>query len=158
MDAGLSGVRPRPMPTRDGQPFWAGLREHVLRLPYCPGCAVFFHPSLPRCARCLGDEAVWRDCGGGGRVRSWAVVRHPFTSGLDVPYVVAGIELDDQRGLFVDSTLTGAEECGIVSGLPVTMDFVDDPRGFTVHTFRPVAVGAGPVSLTPVPGGHRVAL
>jgi uncharacterized OB-fold protein len=70
-------------------------------------------------------------------LRSWAVVRHPFTPGLPLPYTVAEIELDDQPGLVIDSTLTGADDQELRVGLPVTVAFIDDPGRFSVHTFRP---------------------
>lgn len=133
----MSGGRPRPVPTRDGTGFWNGLREHVLTLPFCPSCGVLFYPPQPRCARCLTDAIEWRTCPGRGVLHSWAVVRHPFTPGIPLPYTVAEIELDDQPGLVIDSMLTGTEDLPLRIGMPVTVAFIDDPRGFTVHAFRP---------------------
>jgi uncharacterized protein len=137
----MSESRPRPVPTRDGLAFWRGLAAHDFTLPFCPECQAFFYPPQPRCARCLTGDIQWRSCTGLGTLRSWAVVRHPFTPGIPLPYVVAEIELDVQPGLVIDSTLTSPQDQSLQLGMPVTVTFIDDPRGFTVHAFRPVQPG-----------------
>jgi uncharacterized OB-fold protein len=106
-------------------------------LPFCTKCGEFFYPPQPRCARCLDGSVDWRQSCGTGTVWSWAHVRHPFTPGLPVPYVVAEVEMDDQPGLLIDSTLIDVADEQIHLGMPVTVTFLDDEQGFTVHAFRP---------------------
>jgi uncharacterized protein len=137
----------RPLPARYDQPFWAGLRGHRLVLPYCPDCARFWFPPAPRCPRCLGI-ADWRECPGTGSLWSWATAHRAFAPGLAVPYTVAQVELDAQPGLVIDSTLATADGSAPRIGMPVTAVYLDDPRGFTVHAFRPV-------SGRPAPEGGR---
>jgi uncharacterized OB-fold protein len=138
------GVRARPVPAQHDQPFWDGLRQHRMVLPYCGDCAAFWYPPAPRCPRCLSASVSWRECAGSGTLWSWATVRRPFAPGLGVPYTVVQVELDVQPGLIVDSTLADAEltDAGgtpLCLGLPVTAVYLDDPRGFTVHAFQPAA-------------------
>ena len=134
------GLRVRPVPAAHDRPFWDGLRRHRMILPYCAHCAAFRYPPAPRCPRCLSTDVSWRECPGAGTLWSWATAMRPFASGLAVPYTVVQVELDAQPGLLVDSTLAahvGAGQPPLRLGLPVTAVYVDDPRGFTVHAFRP---------------------
>ncbi len=108
-------------------------------LPYCAGCAAFWYPPAPRCPRCLSPAGSWRECGDSGTLWSWATATRPFAPGLAVPYTVVQVELDVQPGLLIDSTLAAADDGPPLRlGLPVTAVYLDDPRGFTVHAFRPV--------------------
>jgi uncharacterized OB-fold protein len=140
-----TGLRAKPVPAAHDQPFWDGLRGHRLMLPYCTDCAAYWYPPVPRCPRCVGTALSWRQCAGTGTLWSWATARRPFAPGLGVPYTVVQVELDDQPGLLIDSTLAGAVGTADAAGdgpplrlgLPVTAVYVDDPRGFTVHAFRP---------------------
>lgn len=137
----VTATRPRPVPTLDGQPFWQALREHRLIIPFCPCCQVLWYPPVPRCARCLTDALEWRSSCGLGVLHSWAVVQRPFTPGIPAPYIVAEVELDDQPGLIIESTLVGASEQALRIDMPVEVTFLDDPGGFTVHAFQPVHGG-----------------
>jgi hypothetical protein len=132
--------RARPVPARHDQPYWAGLRGHRLVLPFCADCARFRYPPLPRCPRCLGP-ADWRECPGTGTLWSWATAHRPFAPGLPVPYTVVQVNLDAQPGLLVDSALAPGFPPGtpLRTGMPVTAVYLDDPRGFTVHAFRPAS-------------------
>jgi uncharacterized OB-fold protein len=53
--------------------------------------------------------------------------------GIEAPYVVAEIELDEQPGLRVLSTVTGGE---VAIGMPVTVSFVE-VDGAHVPVFSP---------------------
>ena len=133
----MDSLRARPVPARYDQPFWDGLRSRRLLLPYCADCAAFRYPPAPRCPRCLSSPVSWRECAGSGTLWSWATVHRPFAPGLGVPYTVVQVELDAQPGLLLDSTLAAADGLPLRLGMPVTAVYVDDPRGFTVHAFRP---------------------
>jgi uncharacterized OB-fold protein len=133
-----AGLRARPVPAQHDQPFWDGLHEHRMVLPYCADCAAFWYPPAPRCPRCLSAAVSWRECTGSGTLWSWATARRAFAPGLGVPYTVVQVELDVQPGLLVDSTLAATDPgTPLCLGLPVTAVYLDDPRGFTVHAFRP---------------------
>jgi len=134
-------MRARPVPAQHDQPFWDGLGQHRMVLPYCAECAAFRYPPGPRCPRCLSAVVSWRECPGGGTLWSWATARRAFAPGLGVPYTVVQVELDVQPGLLVDSTLAAAGDTPLRLGLPLSAVYLDDPRGFTVHAFRPAAGG-----------------
>ena len=141
-----AGPRARPMPARHDRPFWDGLREHRLLLPYCAGCAGYWYPPAPRCPRCLRAEVTWQEVPGRGTLYSWATACRPFAPGLGAPYTVVQVELDVQPGLLLDSTLAGRDGVLPRLGLPVTAVYLDDPRGFTVHAFTPAAGEPAPAS------------
>jgi uncharacterized OB-fold protein len=84
----------------------------------------------------------WREVAGTGTLWAWATARRGFAPGLEVPYTVVQVELDAQPGLLIDSALdatvpTGEGGTPLRLGLRVTAVYLDDPRGFTVHAFRP---------------------
>lgn len=128
----MTALRARPVPKLEDSPLWTSLREHRLLLPYCEECGRFSYPPVPRCPRCLA-EMSWRESAGAGRLWSWAVAHRPFAPGFAVPYTVAQVELADQEGLLIDSTLEASRPR---IGLPLEIGYHDDPRGFTLHFFR----------------------
>jgi uncharacterized OB-fold protein len=150
--------RARPVPARHDRPFWDGLREHRLMLPYCAGCAAYCYPPAPRCPRCLSAAVSWQEVPGLGTLHAWATARLPFAPGLGAPYTVVQVALDVQPGLLLDSTLVEQPPAApargervlasdtappLRLGLPVTAVYLDDPRGFTVHAFTPAAARTG---------------
>lgn len=137
-------LRARPVPAQHDKPFWDALREHRLVLPYCAACARFWFPPAPRCPRCLSAAVSWRECPDTGTLWSWATAHRAFAPGLGVPYTVVQVELDAQPGLLIDSTLADADGPPPRIGLRVTAVYLDDPRGFTVHAFRPVSAQTAP--------------
>lgn len=145
--APVGRLRARPVPAAYDRPFWDGLREHRLVLPYCADCAAYRYPPAPRCPRCL-TAMNWRECPDTGTLWSWATARRAFAPGHGVPYTVIQVELDAQPGLLIDSTLADEGSTpqrggiGLRVGLPVTAVYIDDPRGFTVHAFAPAVAEA----------------
>src|ERR1700712_1131946 len=92
---------PRKLPalTDDSAPFWQGGAEGLLRIHHCAACDRLFHPPAPICPRCAGDAVAARAVSGRGTVMSFTVNRQPWTPELAEPYVVAIIELAEQKGL-----------------------------------------------------------
>jgi uncharacterized OB-fold protein len=77
-------------------PYWAGLREGVLKYQSC-ACGHHWLPARKLCPACLGANWQWRAATGGGVIKSWVVYHtayHPeFKSRL--PYNVAIVKLDE---------------------------------------------------------------
>lgn len=130
---------PAPRPTEDSAPFWASLREHVLRLPYCRACERFSFPPLPGCTACGADESAveWRESAGTGRVHSWFVARRAFHPAFerDLPYVVVDVVLDD--GPRINGRLVGVDPSAVVADTPVRPVF-EDLDDFTRLAFEPI--------------------
>lgn len=77
-------------------PYWAGLREGVLKYQACT-CGHRWLPARVLCPACLGSSWEWRASKGAGFIKSWVVYHvayHPeFKSRL--PYNVAIVKLDE---------------------------------------------------------------
>ncbi len=73
----------------------------VITIQRCSDCEALQHPPDEHCGACQGSDLHWRECAGGGRVESVAVVHqavHPAFK-ISVPYAVVVVSLDDAPGI-----------------------------------------------------------
>ncbi|MFD9502343.1 Zn-ribbon domain-containing OB-fold protein [Streptomyces sp. NPDC060035] len=130
---------PAPVPGPDSAPFWEGLREHTLRIPFCHTCDRWFFPPMPGCPECgAGEDHIeMREVAGTGRVHSWFVAHHAFHPAFeaDVPYAVLDVDLDE--GPRINGRFIGAAFDRIKPGMVVRAAFEDLPE-FTRLAFEPV--------------------
>jgi uncharacterized OB-fold protein len=132
---------PRTLPeiTPDTEHFWTSGRRGALEILHCSRCAYWIHPPGPVCPRCLGTPEP-RPVSGDAAVHSYTVNHHPWTPGLEVPYVVAIVELAEQEGLRLITNIVGCPPEEVRIGMPVHVEFepVEDVH---LPLFRPVADG-----------------
>lgn len=104
-------ARPLPVPDRDSEPFWQGLREGELRVQRCRGCGALRWPPRALCNRCheLGGE--WIALSGRGRIVSWVRTHQVFAPAWrsEVPYDVVLVALDEQDDLQLVGRLARGE-------------------------------------------------
>jgi uncharacterized OB-fold protein len=119
------GERPAPVITDRTAAFWRGGAVGELRIQRCQACRWWVHPPLPLCPQChdrkLGPEVV----SGRGTVWSFTVNRYPWTPSLQPPYVLAEVELDEQPGLRLLTSIVDCDDVRI--GMPVRVQF--EPAG-----------------------------
>jgi uncharacterized OB-fold protein len=133
------GVPPQPVPDVDTEGFWAATADGRLALCRCAACGLWLQPPMERCRRCAAPTA-YEDVAGTGTVYSFIVQRQPSVVGyLDaLPYVVALVELDEQRGLRLPSRLVGVEAEAVHVGMRVRAELVDLPGGdYKIPVFHP---------------------
>lgn len=128
---------PRPQPTPESEPFWAGALAGELRVQQCDSCG---HNQLyPRllCTSCHERTMSWRPASGFGTIYSVTVVRRAPAPALadDVPYAIALVELDEGPRLMANVIGTPADAVAI--GQRVRVDFDDEAEGVRVPRFRP---------------------
>jgi uncharacterized protein len=129
---------PRPMPeitdlTRD---FWTGGAKAELRIYRCSACGFWSHPPTPICMRCRSRDMHPQAASGLGRVFSFTVNHQAWRPGLIVPYVVAIVELTEQRGLRLTTNIVSAERHEIEIGMKVMVTFIEQDDVF-IPVFRP---------------------
>ena len=126
-----------PRITPDTAPFWNGLREHKLLLPYCRECSAPHLPPGPVCPVCFSGSLDWRQASGRGRVASWTVVHKAWFPAFaaDVPYNVVQVELIE--GPRLTSCITGLGDQMLAVGMQVVIDFGEEREGITLPRFRP---------------------
>lgn len=116
--------RKLPAMNADTAAFWQGGREGKLLIHYCAPCARHFHPPAPVCPHCAGFDVAPRAVTGRGKVLSHTVNHQPWLPGLEVPYVVAIVALDDQPGLQLLSNIVGCAPDEVSIDMPVRVTFL----------------------------------
>lgn len=92
------------------RPFWEAAERGELVLQRCASCGRWQFYPRPFCIACGGDEVGWEAASGGGTVYSVTTVRIDVLPGLDPPYDVALVELDEGPRLL--GRVTGGPRIG----------------------------------------------
>jgi len=133
-------AKPLPQPSALTQPFWDAARKGELRIQRCDRCARYrFYPTAV-CSACGSQDATWTRMSGRGSVFSWIVIRRAIEAAWNdaVPFTVAVVELDEQKGLLVPGTLTGVEPADVVAGMPVEVWFEPVSDDVSLTRWKPV--------------------
>src|SRR5262249_59016173 len=81
-------------------------------------------PPCPMCAACQSLNRSWVVASGRGVVYSYVVHHYPPVAGLDAPYVVVLVELEE--GIRVVGNLLDGPYAGVTIGSPVELCFAAD--------------------------------
>lgn len=113
----------RPEPTIDERSaaFWTGGADGELRIARCRACGRWLHPPKPVCPSCRGQDIGREAVSGVGTVWSFTVNRYAWAPGMTPPYLIAQIELAEQPGLHLISSVVGTDDVRI--GMPVHVEF-----------------------------------
>jgi uncharacterized OB-fold protein len=135
----LTAQAPRPLPVEDDDsyPYWQAAREHRLALPRCDDCGKICFPPRARCPACLSDRMTWDDMSGRGSVYSFCTVCVPVVRGVEPPYVVAQVELEEQAGLRVIANILDCPPSDVRIGMAVEVCFEDLDDDIALPQFRP---------------------
>ena len=127
---------PAPLLNDDNRDFWTGGRDGELRIVRCTDCGYYIHPPSPRCPRCLGDDVAPTPVSGGGRVYTFTVNQRAWSPGLEVPYVIAIVELDEQSDLRLMTNIVGCDPDEVQIDMPVLVEFREQGDVYA-PVFRP---------------------
>lgn len=118
-------------------PHWLGAAEGRFLLQKCLDCGWVRYPISPLCAACASARTEWTDLPGTGTVWSYVVSERAFVEGLglDVPYAVALVELDD--GPRYLANIVGCPAGEVHIGMRVDPSYEPLPSGHVVVRFRP---------------------
>ena len=116
--------RKLPLITPVNAAFWQGGEVGELRICHCAACGRFFHPPSPACPHCASEAVAPRAVSGRATVVTFTVNRQAWTAGLEVPYVVAIVELVEQASLRLVTNLVGMPPNEIRIGMPVSVRFL----------------------------------
>ena len=126
---------PIPATTGENSDFWTGGRDGRLLFTTCADCGFRTHPATTHCPSCYGANVAMQPVSGRGTVYSFTINRQQWQPGLEVPYVVAIVQLDEQESLRL---LTNIVECPVEEvaiGMPVEVVFVERGPAF-IPVFR----------------------
>jgi uncharacterized OB-fold protein len=129
--------RPMPVPTRESQAYWDGLREGKLMLQHCMNCGKVRHYPRPVCPHCFSLESEFKPAPLTGTLHAWTVCHHPFNFFFkaSAPYIVALVDMD--AGVRINAQLRGAEAAGLKIGQPMRLQFEPVAQDITLPYFTP---------------------
>jgi uncharacterized OB-fold protein len=122
----------------DNKEQWRGFLRHALLIDRCLDCGHWFDPPRPMCPKCWSLRVEPSAVSGRGRV-VWFTLMYQGVPGAtpDSPLSVAVVELDEQAGLRVDSTVVECDPWQIECDMPVELDWVGSAEA-PIPAFRPV--------------------
>lgn len=139
-------LRLTPTPTSESAAFWTGGREGQLLIYRCHECGHFFHPPAPACWRCRSRDVAPGPVSGRATVAAYTINRQPWIPGFEPPYVVAMVELAEERDVRLITNIIDVAPANLRVGLDVEVVFEDwtppsgdEERRVWLPLFRPVA-------------------
>jgi uncharacterized OB-fold protein len=103
--------------------FWCGGKNGQLELLKCEDCSQYVHPPLPICNRCQSRALKISGVAGTGKIASFTLNHQPWFPGIEVPYCVAIVELDEQTQLRLTTNIINCDLDSIHIGMPVRVTF-----------------------------------
>lgn len=116
--------------------FWTSGAEGVLRILRCEDCGYWIHPPSPVCPKCFGHNLSPQPVSGRGEVETYTLNMRSWGPGLEVPYVIAIVALDEQPGLRLTTNIIDIPPQEVRIGLRVEATFEQD-EDVWLPMFRP---------------------
>ena len=133
----MSMQRPLPRLEPVNRAFWTGGAEGELRICRCGDCGLWIHPPQPVCRQCLSENVAAEAVAGTGVIDTYTVNHRAWSPGLEVPYVVAIVQLDEQPDLRLMTNIVGCPADAVAIDMPVEVEFREQD-GVFAPVFRPI--------------------
>jgi uncharacterized OB-fold protein len=127
-DTELLARLPDTLIDHDNKEFYRGWLERKLVLNRCSDCGFWHHEPRAWCPNCWSHDVVPTEVSGRGTVHLLIFLHQgPSAPGVDysTPHPVATIELEEQEGLRIQSTIVNCAKEDMRIGMPVTLTWVD---------------------------------
>lgn len=132
-------ARPLPAFDSDSAHYWKEAREGRLTLQRCEDCRELqFYPRV-LCVRCGSQTLTWQEMSGRATVYSFTTVHRQVEPGIEPPYVVALVDLEE--GPRLPTNLVDVQEDEVTIGLPVEVSFLPLSDEIGLPVFRPLKTG-----------------
>jgi uncharacterized OB-fold protein len=145
-DAELVERLPRQRIDHDNKEYYRGWLQRRLLLNRCRTCGMWHHPPKPVCAHCWSSDLEPTEPSGRGTVHLLMLLHQgPPAPGVDYtvgPHPVATVELDEQPGLRLTSTVVGCRATDVAIGMRVTLTWLDRD-GAPFPAFTPSTTSEG---------------
>lgn len=112
-----------PKLTPQNEHFWTGGRQGELRFLRCGDCREWVHPPQPRCPGCLGGALSPETVSGRARVATFTVNHQAWIPGLDEPYVIAIVEIEEDPRIRLTTNVVNCAVEDVAIGMPVRVLF-----------------------------------
>lgn len=120
----MSEFRLLPEVTPETEHFWRGGELGELVFLRYSSCHTYVHPPSPVCPKCLGRTLEREPVSGHGTVVTYTVNHQPWNPSVETPYVIALVELDEQRGLRLLTNIVDCAPDEVEVGMRVRVTFV----------------------------------
>ena len=128
-----------PQVTPENEHYWKGGARGELTFLRCGACETYVHPPSPVCPDCLSRRLAPSAVSGRARLLTWTVNHHRWIPGFDPPYVIAIVEIEEQRGLRVTTNLVNCRPDELRMDLPLQVCFEERDDGIFLPLFEPAA-------------------
>ncbi|HEY2812015.1 MAG TPA: Zn-ribbon domain-containing OB-fold protein [Acidimicrobiales bacterium] len=128
---------PSPWVSAHTLPWWQAAAEHRLVVQTCRECGATRHPPAPRCWSCRAPAHEWTELPGTGAVYTFTVVHKSFIPGLEVPHVVAAVELDASGNARLVTNIVGCAPSDVTIGMRVAVTWDDIAPDLSLPRFVP---------------------
>ena len=133
----MHSFMPLPAIEPDTKVFWEACRDGRLAMLRCRACRWIVHPPRPVCSRCRSRDVVLEDLSGRATVVTYTVNHQRWMPGLEVPYVIAIVELVEQKGLRLTTNLVNVAPDDVRIGMPVRVLFRKMTDEISLPIFEP---------------------
>ncbi|MBV1901396.1 MAG: OB-fold domain-containing protein [Kordiimonadaceae bacterium] len=116
---------PRTLPELDDEntDFWTSGKDGALRIARCQDCGHYIHPPSPVCPKCYSWNVKPEAVSGKAVVATYTVNHQKWLPDLEVPYLIAIVELVEQTGLRLTTNILECAIEDIYIGMPVSVVF-----------------------------------
>jgi uncharacterized OB-fold protein len=119
----VTSARPLPVVTRSTQAFWTGGANGQLLIHRCQACGYYVHPPTGFCPACEGRDVRPEPVSGRATVASFTVNHQQWEPDLEVPYVMALVELVEQPDVRLATNIVNCAIDDVTIGMPVRVLF-----------------------------------
>jgi uncharacterized OB-fold protein len=133
----MTSPRPLPQLNDTNRFFWTGGADGKLRMQRCGDCSHWIHPAGENCPQCMSRRLAPQVLSGRATVEAVTLNHQPWLPGVEVPYAIAIVQLDEQPGLNLTTNIVGTppQEVYIGQRVEVTFEQVED---VFLPLFRPL--------------------
>jgi uncharacterized protein len=112
-----------PKVTEANEHYWRGGEHGRLMILRCRSCGYRLHPPTPVCPTCLGRDLAPEAVSGKATVATFTVNHQAWYPGLEVPFVLAIVELDEQPDVRITTNIVNCPIADVRIGLRVQVVF-----------------------------------
>lgn len=130
-----------PVIDKDNFEFWTGGASGKLFITQCQNCKLYIHPHADICRRCRSRDLAPAPVSGRGTVSTYTINYQRWEPGLETPYIVAIVTLEEQPGLNLTTNIVNCAPEYVRIGMPVTVVF-EHVEDVWLPLFEPSPEGA----------------
>lgn len=119
----MTTQRPLPQLNELNRAFWTSGADGKLRVQCCRNCGYWQHPAGVICSQCLSRDLAPKALSGEGTVEAVTLNYQPWFPGVEVPYAIAIVSLDEQEGLNLTTNIIGVPPQSVYIGQRVRVVF-----------------------------------